>query len=281
MHGYSAYNARYAHVGQVFSQMGYDYYCLDQRGHGKSGGHTGLITHLDDITNDQIEFQLKVLNKYYDMNNLPPIYFLAHSMGCAYAMEILVRQQQALAHLGEKKVSLPDVKLPPLYTSVCFCNPFFSFYNRLLCKYIGKPFVKVRYAFNKKSTWPEVKYNDSEVPAHMVPWLYDFENPYQRGFTPMHSVLEMARIMSRAEERLEEVAYCWDCMRNSCSDMTHNVYGRIQTSLMIIIGTQDDVVDNELTKKIFMAMDLGKGKDQELKLVELNDLDHTPFSNAK
>lgn len=152
-----------------------------------------------------------------------------------------------------------DVNLPPLYDSVIFCNPYFSFHHRNLSK-LAKPYVKAKYACNKKSTWPEVTYVDSEVPDHIIPWLYDFENPYQRGFTPMHSVIEMFRITERAEERLLQGYFCWDCMRNDCSDQTHNLYGRIETSLMVIIGSLDDVVDNSITKDIFSAMELGKGE---------------------
>lgn len=38
VHGFSDYNGRFAHLGKKLSDMGYDVYAMDQRGHGKSEG---------------------------------------------------------------------------------------------------------------------------------------------------------------------------------------------------------------------------------------------------
>jgi alpha-beta hydrolase superfamily lysophospholipase len=38
VHGFTDYSGRMAHVGQRFSELGYDFYSMDQRGHGKSDG---------------------------------------------------------------------------------------------------------------------------------------------------------------------------------------------------------------------------------------------------
>ena len=43
MHGFSDYSARFAHVAQKFSSLGYDFYSLDFPGHGKSEGKIGFV----------------------------------------------------------------------------------------------------------------------------------------------------------------------------------------------------------------------------------------------
>ena len=36
IHGFTDYAERQAHVGKSFSNLGYDFYIMDSRGHGKS-----------------------------------------------------------------------------------------------------------------------------------------------------------------------------------------------------------------------------------------------------
>ena len=56
IHGFSDYSCRFTHGAQYFSQQGYDYFCMDQRGHGKSGGQVVYIPSMDEVVNDSLEF---------------------------------------------------------------------------------------------------------------------------------------------------------------------------------------------------------------------------------
>lgn len=52
IHGFGEYVGRFAHVAQIYSQLGYDCFAMDQRGHGKSEGELVLIQSVDAIAND-------------------------------------------------------------------------------------------------------------------------------------------------------------------------------------------------------------------------------------
>ena len=49
VHGFGEYVGRFAHVAQCWSEMGYDFFAMDQRGHGKSDGKTVLIQNVNAI----------------------------------------------------------------------------------------------------------------------------------------------------------------------------------------------------------------------------------------
>ena len=38
VHGFGGYGANLAHIGEMFSKLGYDFFIQDSRGHGKSEG---------------------------------------------------------------------------------------------------------------------------------------------------------------------------------------------------------------------------------------------------
>ena len=43
IHGHGDYSERTAHVGEMFSKLGYDFYMMDTRGNGKSEGQTVFV----------------------------------------------------------------------------------------------------------------------------------------------------------------------------------------------------------------------------------------------
>jgi len=96
---------------------------------------------------------------------------LAHSLGCAQAMNILLRQQ-------ENKEEGDMVKeIPVKYDAVCLVNPYFSPFQKKSMKML-KPYLNSKYKKDKSAFGPEIKQNDSKVPEHIHPWLYDFDNPF-------------------------------------------------------------------------------------------------------
>lgn len=55
MHGYGDYTARYAYFAKYFSNAGYDFVGLDQRGFGYSEGRRGIIESEDYFIEDQLK----------------------------------------------------------------------------------------------------------------------------------------------------------------------------------------------------------------------------------
>ena len=89
IHGFTDYVARFAHLAEKFSQLGYDFYGMDQRGHGKSGGKTVHIPSISTITDDTIKYHRMVLDTFYEKQ--PRCFILAHSMGCMQVLNMFMR----------------------------------------------------------------------------------------------------------------------------------------------------------------------------------------------
>lgn len=53
VHGFGDYAARWAHVGQEFSKLGYDLWVNDCRGMGSSDGQSQFIPSVDTMVDDQ------------------------------------------------------------------------------------------------------------------------------------------------------------------------------------------------------------------------------------
>jgi lysophospholipase len=52
VHGYGDYAGRYAYLAQKFSQMGYEFIAIDQRGLGHSEGRRGVYEDTKSIIDD-------------------------------------------------------------------------------------------------------------------------------------------------------------------------------------------------------------------------------------
>ena len=83
------------------------------------------------------------------------------------------------------------------------------------------------------------------------------------------------------ENHLNRGKNCSDCLRNKCTDMTHEVYKKLDASILFITGDEDDVVWNPRTREIFVQMVMGKRTGQELKYIEIAGMNHGPFSDAQ
>lgn len=56
MHGFVDYSGIYAHHGEIYSKLGYDFYAMDVRGHGKSEGQRLFCPNVDQNTQDIINW---------------------------------------------------------------------------------------------------------------------------------------------------------------------------------------------------------------------------------
>lgn len=91
-HGFQGSVARIGHLAKSHSDLGYDFFAMDLRGHGKSGGQISLINSLEETIAENELFHKKVLEKFYKNKN-PPIFLMGNSYGCMVGMELLLREK--------------------------------------------------------------------------------------------------------------------------------------------------------------------------------------------
>lgn len=107
IHGFQSYSNRVALMAKSHSDLGYDFYAMDLRGHGKSDGQTALIPSLEGTVKEFQTYHKKVLEQYEDT---PPVYLMGNSFGCMVSMHILMHDAE----------SIP-------YKAAHFIGPFFMF----------------------------------------------------------------------------------------------------------------------------------------------------------
>jgi len=77
VHGYAEHIGRYEHIASFFSERGFSFYMMENRGHGMSVGKRGHIDKFD-IFLDDLHFFRKIVER--KINGLP-LFGLAHSNG--------------------------------------------------------------------------------------------------------------------------------------------------------------------------------------------------------
>ena len=96
IHGYQEYIERQPHFAQKFSERGYDFYAMDNRGHGKSEGKDWLTESVENESDDHFRFHKKVIDTLYK-DKKPPCFLLSHSYGGMLTLNGLLRD----LHLSE------------------------------------------------------------------------------------------------------------------------------------------------------------------------------------
>ena len=87
----------------------------------------------------------------------------------------------------------------------------------------------------------------------------------------------MAAISNTHYDNLAQGKDCCDCLRNKCTDLKHEVYKKLNSSILFIVGDEDTVICNKLSRDIFVQMVMGKRADKQLKFIEIKGMDHGPF----
>jgi hypothetical protein len=54
---------------------------------------------------------------------------------------------------------------------------------------MASPFIYGAYKMKKDGMGPEHKVNLTQCPDHIYPWLYDFDNPFQKKVIPLHTIV--------------------------------------------------------------------------------------------
>jgi len=80
------YSGRFAHMAKLYADVGYDFFAMDCRGHGKSEGQSMFIPDVDTCARDNIGFQKMVIKTLYSpekgFQNPPRVFVIGHSFGC-------------------------------------------------------------------------------------------------------------------------------------------------------------------------------------------------------
>lgn len=128
----------------------------------------------------------------------------------------------------------------------------------------------------------EYKPSRKDVPEHIYPWLYDFENPIQRKRFPVKTMLEMDVEIKRIEALLKQAEKSTlgghSCLAPCVSRLKYreesNIFKQIPLPVQIQIGDRDMVVSNDKAKRVFNRLD-----PKRRELVVHEGLDHGPFSD--
>jgi alpha-beta hydrolase superfamily lysophospholipase len=109
IHGFQSNSNRNGHVAKSHSDLGYDFYSMDMRGHGSSDGQTILIPSVESTAKDFSQYHKMVLEKFYSDSD-PPVFLMSSSYGGMVAMHILMNE--------------PEIK----YKAAHFISAFFGFH---------------------------------------------------------------------------------------------------------------------------------------------------------
>jgi len=87
VHGYAEYCGRYAHLVQALDEAGYECHLMDLRGHGRSGGVRGFVSHFEDYFSDLDLFLSRVAE--VSPGAVPQV-LLGHSLGGLLSLTYLL-----------------------------------------------------------------------------------------------------------------------------------------------------------------------------------------------
>src|SRR5687767_11475078 len=76
VHGLGEHTMRYQHVARHLNERGWNVVGYDHRGHGRSGGAKGVLTHADDLVRD-LAAVIDAVRAHHD----GPLVLLGHSLG--------------------------------------------------------------------------------------------------------------------------------------------------------------------------------------------------------
>ena len=86
-HGMGEHSGRYQHLLNAFANTGTACYALDARGHGRSPGHRGYLTHFERFADDLGD----LIRMTRSENDGQPVFLLGHSLGGAIALDFALR----------------------------------------------------------------------------------------------------------------------------------------------------------------------------------------------
>ncbi len=86
-HGMGEHSGRYQHLLNAFDNTGTAFYALDARGHGRSPGRRGYLTHFERFADDLGD----LIRMTRSENDGQPVFLLGHSLGGVIALDFALR----------------------------------------------------------------------------------------------------------------------------------------------------------------------------------------------
>ena len=86
-HGIGEHSGRYQHLLDAFNDTGTAFYALDARGHGRSPGRQGYLTHFERFADDLSD----LIQIARSENDEQAVFLLGHSLGGAIALDFALR----------------------------------------------------------------------------------------------------------------------------------------------------------------------------------------------
>ena len=84
---------RLGFIAERFAKLGYDFYAMDNRGHGGSGGKTMLVPSVEVMTKDFKGYAELVMKSFYGpdkgFDTQPSVFLISHSMGAMITLRYL------------------------------------------------------------------------------------------------------------------------------------------------------------------------------------------------
>ena len=81
-------------MGKTFSDLGYDFFMIDYRGHKNSEGQKAYLKDVSDVVDDSRKFMKLVVDEKYSpaqgFEKTPPIYLIGHSFGGPLLLNLLM-----------------------------------------------------------------------------------------------------------------------------------------------------------------------------------------------
>ena len=115
VHGLAEHSGRYVNLADYFAPRGYAVYGFDHRGHGKSAGRQGYVSHFTDYLNDLNTFVNIVRNKHVDTR----IFLVGHSMGSTISTAYAINHQPVVSGLILSGATLKlDPGVSPVLTAL-------------------------------------------------------------------------------------------------------------------------------------------------------------------
>jgi hypothetical protein len=83
----------------------------------------------------------------------------------------------------------------------------------------------------------EIKVSDDKVPEHLYHWRWDFDNPLHKRMFPVRTILEFHKEVDKHKHQI--------------SLQDESDYWKIGVPIQIITCSNDVIVNNEQTQKVF------------------------------
>ena len=106
-HGMGEHSGRYQHLLDAFDNTGTAFYALDARGHGRSPGRQGYLTHFERFADDLGD----LIQIARSENDEQAVFLLGHSLGGVIALDFALRPESQ-DHLRGLVLSSAAIELP-------------------------------------------------------------------------------------------------------------------------------------------------------------------------